>query len=92
MTEQATEGDGLTKRFDEVTAFDGLDLRIESGEIVCFLGPSGAGKSTTINVLPDLLAPTAGTASTFGSDVAADRDGTTAGSASHPRTTASTAG
>lgn len=59
---------GVTKQYGEVTAVDALDLTVESGEIYGFLGPNGAGKSTTINVLLDLITPTAGDASVLGYD------------------------
>lgn len=64
----AIELRGVTKQYSEVTAVDELDLTVESGEIYGFLGPNGAGKSTTINVLLDLIAPTAGDASVLGYD------------------------
>jgi ABC-2 type transport system ATP-binding protein len=73
MTNLAIETRGLTKRFDDVTAVDGLDLTVESGEVFGFLGPNGAGKSTTINILLDFVSPTTGTASMLGLDVQADR-------------------
>src|SRR4051794_37678635 len=57
---------GLTKRFGTVTAVDGLDLTIESGEIVAFLGPNGAGKTSTIDMVLGLSRPDAGTAEVFG--------------------------
>ena len=60
---------GLTKRFDDVVAVDGLDLRVEKGEVFGFLGPNGAGKSTTIDVLLDYVRPTEGTATILGMDV-----------------------
>src|SRR5881394_1207081 len=50
-------------------AVDGIDLRVEPGEIYGFLGPNGAGKSTTVLVLTTLLPPTAGTARVGGHDV-----------------------
>jgi ABC-2 type transport system ATP-binding protein len=49
-------------------ALDRLDLSVERGEIFGFLGPNGAGKSTTINLLMDLIRPTAGSAALFGMD------------------------
>ena len=51
---------GLVKRFDDVTAVDGLDLEIRAGECFGLLGPNGAGKTTTIEILAGLQAPTAG--------------------------------
>ncbi len=74
MTEPAIEVTDLTKEFGGVTAVDGLDLTVESGEVFGFLGPNGAGKSTTINVLLDLVRPTTGRASMLGLDVRADRE------------------
>ena len=50
-------------------AVDGIDLRVEPGEIYGFLGPNGAGKSTTVLMLVTLLPPTEGTARVAGYDV-----------------------
>ncbi|MEV6694791.1 ABC transporter ATP-binding protein [Micromonospora sp. NPDC051196] len=47
--------DNLIKTFGSVRALDGLDLRVEPGEVHGFLGPNGAGKSTTIRILLGLL-------------------------------------
>jgi ABC-2 type transport system ATP-binding protein len=60
---------GLTKRYGDVTALDGLDLAVERGEVFGFLGPNGAGKSTTINLLLGFLDPTAGDVEVLGRDV-----------------------
>jgi ABC-2 type transport system ATP-binding protein len=57
---------GLTKRYAEVTAVDGLSLTVEPGRVTGFLGPNGAGKTTTLRVLLGLAAPTAGTATIGG--------------------------
>jgi ABC-2 type transport system ATP-binding protein len=57
---------GLTKRYGQVTAVDGLDVTIRPGEVVALLGPNGAGKSTTIDMLLGLTRPDAGTAQLFG--------------------------
>jgi len=51
-------------------AVDGIDLRVEEGEIYGFLGPNGAGKSTTVHVLTTLIPPTEGKALVAGYDVA----------------------
>jgi ABC-2 type transport system ATP-binding protein len=59
---------GLVKRFGDVTALDGLDLEVRTGEVHGFLGPNGAGKSTTIRVLLGLLRPDAGVARLLGGD------------------------
>ena len=59
----------LTKRFGGFTAVDGLNLRIERGEVMGFIGPNGAGKSTTIRMFCGLIVPTEGSASVAGFDV-----------------------
>jgi len=59
---------GLTKTFGSVRALDGLDLRVDEGEVHGFLGPNGAGKSTTLRILLGLTRKTAGTVSVFGKD------------------------
>lgn len=71
----AIETNRLTRRFGQLLAVDGLDLRVEAGTFYGFLGPNGAGKSTTIKMLTGLLAPTAGTMHILGEDV---RDGRSA--------------
>lgn len=59
MVTWAIRTEGLTKRFGQVVALDGLDLKVGRGEIFGFLGPNGAGKSTTIRLLLALIRPTA---------------------------------
>ena len=63
---------GLVKEFRTrtgvVRAVDGLDLRLERGEVVAFLGPNGAGKTTTIDVLLGLSRPTSGVVQVLGQD------------------------
>lgn len=51
---------GLTKKYDDFTAVDDLNLTIETGGFFGLLGPNGAGKSTTISMLSTLYLPTAG--------------------------------
>ena len=46
---------GLTKRYDDVAAVDGLDLEVERGALYGFLGPNGAGKTTTIRMALGLI-------------------------------------
>jgi ABC-2 type transport system ATP-binding protein len=68
----AIETSGLTRRFGDQRALDGLTLRVPEGAFYGFLGPNGAGKSTTINILTGLLAPHEGRALVMGIDVVAD--------------------
>ncbi|HXF32339.1 MAG TPA: ATP-binding cassette domain-containing protein, partial [Solirubrobacterales bacterium] len=64
------EAVGLVREFKKgPRAVDGIDLRVEPGEIYGFLGPNGAGKSTTVLMLTTLLPPTAGTARVAGFDI-----------------------
>jgi ABC-2 type transport system ATP-binding protein len=64
------EAEGLVREFKKgPRAVDGIDLRVNPGEIYGFLGPNGAGKSTTVLMLTTLLPPTAGTARVAGFDV-----------------------
>src|SRR5258705_5570056 len=62
----AIEAVGLTKRFGELVALDGLDLIVEEGEVLGYLGPNGAGKTTTIRLLLDFLRPTSGAVRVLG--------------------------
>lgn len=59
----------LVKRFGDITAVNGLSVKIEKGEMFGFLGPNGAGKTTTIKMLCGLLKPTSGTAMIGGYDI-----------------------
>ncbi len=60
--EFAVQTTDLTKQFGALTAVDGVDLSISTGEIFGLLGPNGAGKTTIISMLATLLKPTSGTA------------------------------
>jgi ABC-2 type transport system ATP-binding protein len=60
------EARDLTKQYRSVVGLDGLDLRVERGQVLGFLGPNGAGKTTTIRLLLDLIRPTRGEARLFG--------------------------
>ena len=71
---EAIEINGLTKRFGEVTAVDGVTLSVRSGEIFGFLGPNGSGKSTLIRMLCGLIAPTAGSARVAGFNIVNEID------------------
>jgi ABC-2 type transport system ATP-binding protein len=71
--ENGIEAHGLVREFKKgPRAVDGIDLRVDPGEIYGFLGPNGAGKSTTVHMLTTLLPPTAGTATVAGYDVVKD--------------------
>ena len=59
----------LTKKYKDVTAVDGLDLKVRSGEIFSLLGVNGAGKTTAIRMLSCLTEPTSGTATVGGVDL-----------------------
>jgi multiple sugar transport system ATP-binding protein len=60
---------GVTKRFGEVTALDGIDLDIADGEFFCVLGPPGAGKTTLLRTIVGLERPEAGRVLIGGNDV-----------------------
>jgi len=64
----------LVKRFNGLTAVDGISFEVEEGEVFGFLGPNGAGKTTCINMLCTLLAPTAGSAQVNGYDIASQKN------------------
>ena len=67
--------EGLTRRFGDFTAVDGVSFTIERGEIFGFVGSNGCGKTTTMKMLTGLLPPTAGQALLFGEPLdAADLD------------------
>jgi len=63
----------LVKKYDEVTAVDGLDLEVPTGECFGLLGPNGAGKTTTVEILEGLLEPTAGDVEILGMRWSADQ-------------------
>jgi ABC-2 type transport system ATP-binding protein len=70
MSVAAIEATELVRQFKKgPRAVDGIDLRVEPGEVYGFLGPNGAGKSTTVHMLTTLLPPTAGSARVAGHDV-----------------------
>ena len=60
---------GLTRRFGDFCAVDGLDLQVDRGKFYGFLGPNGAGKSTTIKMLTGLLAPSSGSMRILGEEM-----------------------
>lgn len=61
--------EGLTKRFGDFTAVDGISFEVSRGEIFGFLGANGAGKTTAMRMLCGLSLPTSGKASVAGFDV-----------------------
>ncbi len=69
----AIETRGLTKRFGERTALDGIDLQVPRGSAFGFLGPNGAGKTTIIRTLLGLTAADEGTMQVLGHPVPHER-------------------
>jgi ABC-2 type transport system ATP-binding protein len=68
----AIQTSGISKRYGEIVAVDGVDLSIEQGELFSLLGPNGAGKTTIIKMLCCLLRPSGGTATIMGHDTRRD--------------------
>ena len=64
----AVRAEGLTKSYGTVTALAGLDLEVDSGEVVALLGPNGAGKTTTVEILEGYRRPDSGSVEVLGSD------------------------
>lgn len=71
--ETAIETNGLTKRFGERIAIDGVNLHVPRGSAFGFLGPNGAGKTTMIRMLLGLTHASAGNMSVLGHAVPAER-------------------
>jgi len=69
----AIETAGLTRRYGERVAVDGIDLAVPARSTYGFLGRNGAGKTTTIRMILGLIRPSAGRVSVFGADVARER-------------------
>ena len=59
----------LVKKFDNITAVDGISFDVKAGELFGLLGPNGAGKTTIISMLTGQLRPTSGTALVSGYDI-----------------------
>jgi ABC-2 type transport system ATP-binding protein len=68
-TALAIDVTGVTKRFDDKTVVNAIDLKVSRGEIYGFLGPNGSGKTTFIRMLCGLLTPDAGSGTCLGYDV-----------------------
>ncbi|WP_028079581.1 ribosome-associated ATPase/putative transporter RbbA [Solimonas soli] len=69
--EIAIEARGLSRRFGDFTAVDGIDLQVRRGEIFGFIGSNGCGKTTTMKMLTGLLPASSGSARLFGRPVTA---------------------
>jgi ABC-2 type transport system ATP-binding protein len=65
---------GLTKRYGDVQAVDGIDFDVAKGQIFGLLGPNGAGKTTTVEILEGLRDADGGEVSVLGVDVLRDAD------------------
>jgi ABC-2 type transport system ATP-binding protein len=66
--------EGLTKRYGDTLALDGLSLEIGAGSVLGLLGPNGAGKTTAVRILATLVRPDAGRAAVLGLDVVSHPD------------------
>ena len=64
----AIEVVGLRKMYGSLAAVDGLDLHVDTGEVVALLGPNGAGKTTAVEILEGYRRPDAGTVRVLGMD------------------------
>lgn len=80
--------EGLTKRYRETLAVDGLSLSVKEGELFSLLGVNGAGKTTTIKMLSCLTEPTGGDAWLLGKSVRSDTAAVKAMIAVSPQETA----
>ena len=68
----AIRTEGLTKRYRDVLAVDGLTLSVKVGELFSLLGVNGAGKTTAIKMLSCLTEPTEGDAFLLGNSIRKD--------------------
>jgi ABC-2 type transport system ATP-binding protein len=72
QTDSMIRAEGLTKRYGETVALDGIDLDVAAGSILGMLGPNGAGKTTAVRILTTLARPDGGRAYVAGYDVVAE--------------------
>lgn len=68
MTSAAAELRGVSKRYGQVTALDGVDMTLAAGQVTAILGPNGAGKTTAVRLILGLAQPTSGTVRLLGHD------------------------
>ena len=69
MTESLLRTEGLTKRFDEFTAVDHVDIAVERGEFRSVIGPNGAGKTTLFDLITGTVAPSDGAVYLDGTEI-----------------------
>jgi ABC-2 type transport system ATP-binding protein len=69
MSEAVITTQGLTKKFGDFVAVDGVTFSVGAGEVVGYLGPNGSGKTTTMRMLLGLLLPSAGSGQVLGFDI-----------------------
>ena len=69
LASRVLEASNLRKQYGDFVALQGLDLRVEPGEVYCLLGANGAGKTTTIQLFLGFIEPTAGSVRIAGLDV-----------------------
>ena len=74
MRDTAIAVEGLTKRYGELVALDGVSFSVPAGTILGLLGPNGAGKTTAVRVLTTIIRPDGGRASVLGYDVVRHAD------------------
>src|SRR6266511_1810860 len=65
---------GLSKRYGDVVALEGLDLEVAAGECVALIGHNGSGKTTTMRLAAGQLEPTSGSVTVAGIDIHRARD------------------
>ena len=65
-TEAAIVAEDISKSFGSAMAVDGLNFRVERGEVFALLGPNGSGKTTTIRMILDILRPDSGSIRVLG--------------------------
>ena len=65
---------GLSKEFEKFLAVDGVNLNVDTGEVLALLGPNGSGKTTTVRMLSSILLPSRGWARVAGFDIVQQAD------------------